>query len=318
MSDDLMPGAVTLEGETPTLVSPPVASAETPPADTPVGDEDAEPEGITIDLRGEKMVPLSALKAVREKLHATKAEAQAAAQLRAEVEALRPKAQDAEQVAQWVESVRPLLAKLKDRPDIVRAVMEGQPTLAGNQAQPPVPTGPLPLDEAEDLARTLELYDAEGKPDIARAQKMAGKFAKLAGAEASRTVAPITGAMVDAQAGTLKGQYAGLKDKAGRTVNPAVLDQMFKLVPSQLVAQDPNVAGVLYYAAKGYAAHHGLDEPAPPPNMPVVTESAGGGRQTAAQTLSDLDRKFARSMGSEKTYRETASGFKPGAINVLE
>ena len=89
-------------------------------------------------------------------------------------------------------------------------------------------------------------------------------------------------------------------------------------MPAALVAQDPNVAGVLYYAAKGYAAHHGLDEPAPPPNMPVVTESAGGGRNTAQTTLSDLDRKFARTMGDEKRYRETAQGYKPNAINVLE
>ena len=151
-----------------------------------------------------------------------------------------------------------------------------------------------------------------------RAQKMAATVAKMAGVESQRTMAPITGAMVESQAGTLKAQYAGLKDKAGRSVNPQVLEQMFKLVPASLVAQDPNVAGVLYYAAKGYAAHHGLDEPAPAPNLPVITEPAGGGRETAIKALSDIDRKFARVMGDEKRYRETASKFNPNAINVLD
>lgn len=321
MSDELSPGAVSLEGDTPTMVGPPLApsapAAEASEAPAP-DDDETEPEGITIDLRGEKMVPLSALKAVREKLHVTKEQAKAAEALKAEVEQLRPKAQSAEQTEAWVDSVRPLLTKLKDRPDIVKAIMEGsEPALGAPSVAAQADTGPLSTEEAEDLARTLELYDVEGKPDTKRAQKMALTMAKMAGVEANKTMAPVTGAMVTAQAGTLKAQYAGLKDKSGRSVNGQVLDQMFKLVPAELVAKNPEVAGVLYYAAKGYAAHHGLDEPAPPPNLPVVTEASGGGKN-AAQTLSEIDRKFAKVMGSEKTYRETASGYKPGAINVLE
>jgi hypothetical protein len=306
---------VTLEGDEPSIVGPQAAPADVAPAPAPAGDEDAEPEGITIDLRGSKMVPLEALQAERGRRKEYQAQVKAAESLKAEVDALRGKAQTAEQVTAWVEQVRPLLEKLKGQPDLVKAIMSGQPV--GQPQAPPEQAGPLSPEEAEDLARTMELYTAEGKPDLARAQKMAGKMAKLASGQAAAAMAPVTAAMAEGQSGTLRQQYAGLRDKAGRTVNPDVLQKMWQLVPSNLVAQDPNVAGVLYYAAKGYAAHHGMDEPAPPTSLPIVTEPAGG-HQTAARALSDLDRRFARTMDSEKKYTETSARYKPGQINILE
>ena len=88
--------------------------------------------------------------------------------------------------------------------------------------------------------------------------------------------------------------------------------------PPELVARDPQVAGVLYYAAKGYAAHHGLDEPIPPARAPILSEASGGGRP-AAPALTSFDQAIRKAMQvSEKAYSETGSRFKPGAINVLE
>ena len=315
--DGLTAGSVTLEGDTPTIVGgPPVAAPVAPvePATPPVEEETVE--GVTLDLRGQKLVPLQALQAARADTKALKAQLHAAQDLQAEVETLRGKAQTADQVSAWVESVRPLLTKLKDRPDLVQQVMSGAP------APVVAPTAPVEADvlspaDAEELARTLELYTPEGQPDLVRAQKMARINQKMAAKQAAETFAPVREQMAAGQSGTLRTQYAAMKDKAGRTVSPQVLDQMWNLVPAELIARDPNVAGVLYYAAKGYAAHHGLDEPSAPPSVPVVTETPGGQR-SPQHTLTELDRRFARTMGSEKTYTETAAHYRPGAINVLE
>jgi len=110
-----------------------------------------------------------------------------------------------------------------------------------------------------------------------------------------------------------------VRDKAGRTVNPAVLEQIWNIVPPELIARDPNVAGILYYAARGYSSHHGLDEPVAPARAPLFTEPAGGRPQPNASPLSEFDRAMQRATQlSDKAYTERASGYKPGAINVLE
>ena len=306
---------LSLETEAPAIVGTPVGdspAAETPP----VADEDEEPAGTIHDASGRKLVPLDVLKATRSELKAAK-------QLSTKVAELEQKAAMGEQLEQWVNTVKPLLTKLKDRPDIVQAVMSGQP---------PAPTGPaspyepavdpdealLPKQDAEDLARTLELYTPEGAPDLKRARKIAAYMRRTGREEAMATTAPLTQTLASGQSGTLKGQYAQVKDKQGRTVNPAILDQLWNIVPAELIAKDPNVAGVLYYAAKGYAAHHGLEEPAPPPRAPVLSEPAGG-RATPATTLSEFDRAMQRVMQvPDKQYTETAARYKPGAINVLE
>jgi len=325
MSDQMgmMGGTVSLESETPPIVGPPVAAAaatpapaepppEPPPA--PVEPEDEPVEGLVQDARGQRLVPLQALQQTRQELKAAKA-------LVAEVETLKAKAAQGEQVQTWVEQVRPLLDKLKARPDVVQAIMAGQP-VPGVAAPEPPKVDPdealLPKQEAEDLARTLELYTPDGQPDVTRARKVAALMRRSADDETARKLAPVMASMAQGQSGTLKAQYATVKDKQGRTVNPQVLDQLWNIVPPELVARDPQVAGVLYYAAKGYAAHHGLDEPTPPPRAPILSEASGGERR-AAPSLTTFDQAIRKAMQvSEKTYAETGSRFKPGAINVLE
>lgn len=326
MSDQsgLMGGPVSLESESPAIVGPPPGG---PPPEPPapiqeaapaepaaaVPEPEEEPEGVVYDSQGHKLVPLTALQQTRQELKAAKA-------LTAELDTLRQKAQQGEQIEQQINQLRPLLDKLKHRPDLVRAAMDGQTLPTAAPAQPAIDPDEalLPTQDAEDLARTLELYTPEGTPDLKRARKIAAVMRRSADEEASRKLAPLAQAMSAGQSGTLKAQYAQVKDKSGKTVNPAVLEQLWNIVPAELVARDPNVASVLYYAAKGYAAHHGLEEPAPPPRAPIVTESPGGGRP-AAPVLNEFDQNMRRAMQvSEKQYAEAKSRYKPGAINVLE
>jgi hypothetical protein len=321
--DGLPPGATSLEptdspaivGPTPLGVTPPapVEPIEPPPA-APDGDD--EPEGVVYDSRGQKLVPLQALQQTRAELKAAKA-------LASQVEQMREAADRGQAMEGWVENLKPLLARLKNRPDIVAAVMSNQqaPPMGPQSPYQPAPDpgeALLPKQDAEDLARTLELYTPEGAPDLARARKLAFFMRRTAGQEAHQATAPLTQNLAMGQSGTLKGQYAQVKDKHGRTVNQAVLNQMWNIVPAELIANDPNVAGVLYYAAKGYSAHHGLEEPSQAPRSPLLSEPAGG-RPQPTTTLTELDRAMQKAMQvSDKQYTDAGARYRPGAINVLE
>lgn len=320
LTDDFAAGAVSLEGAPAAIVGPPPVGSAPPEPDAPpappVEAPDTDPPDAVTDASGRKLVPIEAL-------HQTRQELKAAKQLVAQVEGLKEAAAKGQELEGFIDNIRPLLARLRARPDIVAAVMGPQ------QGPPPGPQSPyqqpqdpgeaiLPKHDAEDLARTLELYTPEGSPDIARARKLALVMRRTGGEEALRATAPLTQNMAQGQSGTLRQQYASIKDKHGRTVNQQVLQQMWNIVPAELVAQDPNVAGVLYYAAKGYAAHHGLEDAMPAPRAPLVSEPSGG-RAPVTTTLTDLDRAMQRAMQvSEKQYTEASGRYKPGAINVLE
>lgn len=303
----------------PSPVTPPAAPAEAAAPEAPPApvDDDADPPDAVVDASGRKLVPLEALKATRQELKSAK-------QLAALAEQYREAAEQGQNLGQFFQELNPLLQKLRNRPDIVANIMQSnEAPLAG----PPSPYAPAPdpgeallsKQDAEDLARTLELYTPEGAPDLHRARKLAFYMRRTGREEALGATAPFAQNMAQGQSGSLKGQYAQVRDKAGRTVNPAVLEQIWKIVPPELIAQDPNVAGILYYAARGYSAHHGLDEPAAPARTPLFTEPAGGRPPSAGGVLSEFDRAMQRATQlSDKQYTERASGYKPGAINILE
>jgi hypothetical protein len=323
MSDQMgmMGGPVSLETEQATIVGPPPGGSppEAPPEapSEPQEGEDEAVEGVVQSATGDKLVPLSVLKRTREDLKAAKEAAK-------EAETLREQAKVAQERDRQLEQLRPLFDKLRQRPDVVQALLSGQEPPAPaprGEPQPAVDPGEalLAKADAEDLARTLELYTPEGQPDINRARKIAAVMRRTSDEEAARRIAPIAQTFAQGQAGTLKQQYAGMKDKQGRTVNPQVLEQLWNLVPAELIAQDPKVAGILYYASKGYAQHHGLDEPVPPPRAPLMTEPAGGSPDRSKPVLTDFDQALRRAMQvSEKDYTEAAARYKPGAINKLE
>jgi hypothetical protein len=322
-----MSGALNLEADGPaTIVGPsPAAAAPDPPAAVPpaepappvqAADEDVDPPDAVVDASGRKLVPLDALKA-------TRAELKAAKQLVGQVDQLREAAARGEQLQGFFGQISPLLDKLKARPDIVANIMQqpaAPPAQPGGYGAPPDPgEAILPKQDAEDLARTLELYTPEGQPDLNRARKVALMMRGASRQEALAATAPLSQTLAASQASALQQQYSQVRDKAGRAVNPQVLQQIWNIVPPELIAKDPAVAGILYYAARGYSAHHGLDEPVPAPRAPVVSEGPGGRPVAQPSNLSDLDRAMQRAAQiSEKQYGEQAAKYRPNAINVLE
>lgn len=319
-----MSGAVNLEGEGPATVvgpgpsatpAPESAPAVEAPGQAPVVEDEADPPDAVVDASGRKLVPLDALKATRQELKAAK-------QLVGQVEHLREAAARGEQLQGFFGQLSPLLDKLKARPDIVANIMQAPmapPPQAGYGPEPDPGEAILAKPDAEDLARTLELYTPEGQPDLTRARKIALMMRGQTRQEVMAATAPLTSTIAHGQAGTLRQQYAQVKDKAGRTVNQQILDQIWNIVPPELIARDPAVGGILYYAARGYAAHHGLDEPVQAQRLPPVSEGPGGRPATATAVLSDLDRAMQRSAQiTDKAYTEQAAKYRPNAINILE
>jgi hypothetical protein len=293
MSDELPPGSFSLEDDTEVVSAPVTAEPAIEPAI-----EEPEPEG-TVEIPTGKVVPLQALQAERGKAKEAKAEAEA---IKAELEAARQKVQEYATLEQKLKEAMPYIEETRRR-------MTEKP-------QAEAPAGPLAPQEAVEYAKDMDLYKADGTPDVERAQRLAARQEAIAAKQAQRLVAPFEAQNAQQQAQRMFTEVSTMKDSQGRTVDPAALKQIWSSVPPELAAQ-PQVASVLYFAAKGYAEHHskGAREVAP---APVVSESLGGSKPESA-ALSDVELRAIAAAGIKPAdYRKQVSGYKPGHMNVLE
>ena len=289
-------GSLSLEQDYDSQVPPETPPAADPAVPPPFPVEEPEPEG-TVEIPTGKVVPLAALQSERT---AKQQEREARQKLEAEIEPLRAKAAKADQIAQEWQAVQPLIQQLK------------------NQPPPPVEksAGPLTPQDAIEYAKDLDLYKADGTPDVERAQRLATRQQVIAEQQARAMVAPLHQQTAQQQAAVMRSQLGQIKDAQGQTVSQSFIDQMFAVVPPEMAARE-DVATVLYYAAKGMEAHAGKAAPvAPPP--PVHTESLGGGVPPKTE-INALDRRVIDASDmTEKEFTSIAGRFKPGQRNVLE
>lgn len=266
---------------------------------------DPEPSGtIEVDVKPgtkEKVVPLAALTAERERIRKTERE-----KFDKEMEPLKTKVAQADQLAADLQALQPQLEHLKKHPELLA------------REEPPA-AQQIPDAEAETFARQFELYTAQGL-DIPRARRIMAsqraeieKVAKAAAAEAIRPVAERT-ALDQSRANFLTAAQA--LDQSGRPlVDPQVLAQQWALVPAELSAQR-EVADMILDRAIGVMHRLGRQAPAVPTREPVFSEPAGGRGRT--YEMSDLERRVANSAGITPTeWTKTAKTFVPGAINVI-
>ena len=299
MSEELAAGSISLEESE--LVG---AVTDTPP-ETPEATDDPEPEG-TVEIPTGKVVPLQALQAERGKAKEAKAEAETLKQQMAlykaaaeEYEALKPKLAEA----------MPIIEAVRKRPDLVRLANEPPPA-------PVEPAGPLSAQEAVEYAKDMDLYKADGTPDVERAQRLAARQEAIAAKQAQRFVAPFEAQTAQRQAQEMFQQVATMKDTQGRTVDPNALKQIWGSVPAELASR-PEVASVLYYAAKGYAEHHAKAGREAAPAI-VPTESLGGSRGEAAP-ISEIESRFIKAADIKPAeYQKMSARFQPGRVTVLE
>jgi hypothetical protein len=240
---------------------------------------------------GEKLVPLSALEAVREK----------AKTLRAELETLKTEAgKSAEKDARIAE----LTGQLQQVLPLAQAY---QAAVQAQQQRPPAPAEPTPAQTAklETVARQLDFYTADGKLDLTRAQAHLDLLRAEAAEIARQQVEPFQ-QQTTADKSAFNLQRALITKGEGNVQpDPEILRMVWARLDPSLTARDEGAAQA-FAAALGYSAALGrlkgvkAGEAIPDP---LVTERAGGKDMPSEVVLRESDRRTARDLGlTDKEY----------------
>jgi hypothetical protein len=270
----------------------PVQASPEPEAPEPAQPEpQAEPEGV--DVGGQRMVPLAALARARE-----------------ENRSLRDKAQQFDQIAGEWQNARPYVEFLKNNPQLLAP--REQP-----QAQAPV--APEQDEELVSLARTLDLYTPDGKPDVGRAKVVQDRMEGRARKIAQEAVQPLQEQSVQAQAHK-HFQDALAVNMNGVKPNPDVLRQIWKTTDPKVLATEQGAAAAVLMAM-GFGAMNAQPQasaPQAPAQAPVYTEPSGG-RNVGRPSISEFEQRVLKTRGMDAAkYQEHTRGFRPGEVNVLE
>lgn len=273
-----------VETETPAPETAPDTET-TEPAPEPVAPDEAD----AVDVGGEKMVPLSALK-----------------QLREELKILKPLAQEYAQHKPYVDFLR------------------SHPDLISTQSRTPIATpqpeaSKEPDPSAIELAKTLDLYTADGSPDHVRAGRLMKVVDQIAETKAQKAIQPYAD-MSAQDKSTVNFQRALSVTDQSKTYKPSpeTLAVMWRGMPAEMTA-DERVATVMAWAAIGHDVLAGKyhRQPEPPEREPVVTESAGG-RHVNRPSISEFEQRIAKLRGlKSEDWNKRTEGYRPGGA-VLE
>ncbi len=304
MSEEIV-GSVSLEE--PTIVGPGQPVVETPPVEAPAAPVvEEEPEG-TITTPAGKVVPLAALQAERGK----RKEAESKLLADTEVAALRDKAAKYDQTAAYVQQAQPIIEAIRSRPDLVQ--LAKQPA-----TKPPEPAGPLSEQEAVEYAKDFDLYTADGKPDVGRAQRIAKRNADINARQMQQTVAPLVQSEAQRTSTALYQRYLNTPEVNGYKIDARYLSEAWNTVPPEMIAANPQVGEVLFRTALAnqlLAGHKPAAVSAPPV---IPTEPVGGGKPGEV-VLTPIDEKFLSASGMKRAdFQTTANAYKAGQSNSLE
>jgi hypothetical protein len=282
----------------------PAAPPPPPPVEeqaaAPVPDADADDDVIEIPT-GEKLVPLSALTAAREKAKASKAEAERAKTLEAELTQLRSQ----------VNASQPYI-------DAAKAMLEARQ----QQQAPPPPTGPTPEDvaELEEIARDFDFYDKAGQLDLEKAARHQKRVTQTAAKMAQAEVTPILHRTLSQDALTMLARAKNTKLPNGETADADILEDLWSRVARQPggLQQLANAesARILWAQAHSLTRTRQAATPAkkeieaPPPAL--FTERAGG-KEARTISLNDGDKRLAKDLGmTEAEYQKEAAKMPAG------
>lgn len=294
--------SVSLEDAAPAVVeTPPPAAAAPPPAvETPPNQDEPEPEGTILAANGEKLVPLGALRAERGK---RKDAEKALETQKSEFEPLKQKAVKYDEAASYLQQAKPYIEKAKA--DLQR------------QHAPVEPRGPLSPTEAEEYAKDFDLYTADGKPDIVRAQRIAARHEKMSERKAQQMVTPLVQNEAQRTSQMIYQQIIAQPEINGFKLDKRFLDEAWQAVPPEMIAANPNVANVVRLVAMGRQIESGHKPVQAPPPV-VETASVGTGAQRD-QPLTQSSQRFQQASRMKPAeFKETREKYTPGAPNSLE
>lgn len=278
------------------------AGAEPEPQPEPQAQPDPveqEPEG-TVETAGEKMVPLRTL--IEE---------------RRAKQALKVKADQFDQVSGYVHQVRPYIDFLQANPDLMNQTRQTRSDAAPVEAVD---------DAALELASTLDLYTADGKPDVARAQKIIKFIDRTSKAQADAAVQPLHDGSAKSGASFMLSRAQATMADDGTAPDPVILAELFAKTDPKLAGTEQGAAGLWAMAyglskSQGKIQTRGAARPAAQPQQQtaVLHTDPAGGRDTRRQPISQLEQNIAKLRGlDDKTYGERTRGFVAGRPSVLE
>lgn len=280
-----------------------VAPQDAPPAEpaAPPVDQVA-PAADPIEEEADVTVPVGVAKALREEIKALKPQAQKAAQLEAELNAIKPFA----------------------------TFLQQNPHLLQPQAPPPAPPPDPKADPVLiEYARNLDLYDAQGQPDVARAQKLREMTRRDAEHYAGQLIAPVAAQTNEQRAAANLTQVMETAKANGNPLEEQYLVQAVQSITGRVprekaveILADPSAVNLLAITAFGLQAMQKKGAPpapappVPPPGPVLEVERPGGPGQVH---MSEDTRRLMRVAGvSEKQYVESAKRYVPGKSNSLE
>jgi hypothetical protein len=269
--------------------TPPAQPAAPPPPAAPPAPPPDPDESQAVDVGGEKMVPLAAVKAVR-----------------AENKVLKDKAAKADELAGYVNQVKPYIDVLQANPSLM-------------QGPQPKPAAPVDADpDLVEIAQSLDYYQQDGKPDLARAAKHQKILQREAHKIAQQMVQPVARQTATQQSQANFVRFANQALPNGQKVDQQLLAKYWQSLPAEMTA-DPRVGMVAYNLA--YAEqmqNNGLPpQPPPPVNPPLVTENIGPAPRSKPMTAIEKMVTAARGISDSK-YQELTTGFTPGRPSSLE
>ena len=271
----------------------PPAQAEVPPLDTP----EPEPEGTT-DVGGVKMVPAKALHDERR-----------------EKASLKQKAEQYDQMIGYVNQVKPYIEFLQANPSLM--------TRTAEQTQPTPVTTTQPSDEkAEILAKTLDLYTAEGRPDVKRAQTILKTIDDSADAKAEERVRPLQESTLRERAAYNYQRALATPVPGGGRIDRQKLDALWSRAPIHQLATEEGATFILA-AAAGFDVLTGhlksAQQTTTQPLAPPLHTDAAGSRTPNQPAMTGLEERVAKLRGmTAKDYAAATKGFTPKQTNVLE
>lgn len=254
-----------------------------------------------------KYVPASALAGARAELR----------ELKDELKVAKEGSSKAQQLEARIDELSQQIAQIAPKAQAYDAAVAAQQTRTTQPAEDDT--------EAREFAQALDLYTAQGEPDVAKARKILGVVDKRAKTHAEQQVAPLAQHTVQSQSQVMLARAKATKAPNGQAPDPTVLEAIWSRLDPALTAT-PEGAKQAWAVALGYSAV--MAQPAQQTTQqqpargadgkfakqredipdPLYTERAGGRDTPAAVPLSEKEKQYIKDMGmTEKDYLDAAN-----------
>jgi len=228
---------------------------------------------------------------------------------------LKGRVEQGDQAQQWIHQNRAYIEFLQQNPDFLKP--------HAPEPVPAAPAGPVVDPEAEEAAKLMDFFKADGTPDLDRGARFLKMQQRRADQATAAAVQPLTESRQREQAQQNYQYLTQLTYKDGSKINPAIVNavwtQAMKEPGALETLSNPQALGGLSAVILGVDAYGRFgNQPAPPPQAPVPS-LASGGAPGDRPTLSALEKDVAAARGkTDKEFVALQKGFRAGRESVLE